>query len=110
MPSSPLGVYKPLPLCDYWLILSTINYCTPLSYRWDYYPEQFSDPIYLEAGQYYFFQIVANQGGGPWDLGLAAKLHCLNETSYPYQGDREKQRINITSTVVREKIVSEIKW
>lgn len=41
-------------------------------------------------------------------MGLGAKLHCLNETSYPYQGDKEKQRINITSATVREKIVSRL--
>ena len=75
--------------------------------RWDYFPEQFSDPVYLEAGKYYYFQVVANQYTGPWNVGLAAKVHSLNHTSYPYQGDKEKQRINITSTTVREKIVSE---
>ena len=63
--------------------------------------------MYLEAGKYYFFQVVANQFPGPWNVGLAAKIHSLNHTSYPYQGDKERQRINITSTVVREKIVSE---
>ena len=78
------------------------------SCRWDFFLEQFSEPIYLEAGEYYYFQVVSNQFGGPWDLGLGAKLHCLNETTYPYQGDKERQRINISSTIVREKIVSEI--
>ena len=82
-------------------------YVFHFQYRWDYFPEQFSDPVYLEAGQHYFFQVLANQYPGPWDVGLAAKIHSLNHTSYPYQGDREIQRINISSTVVREKIVSQ---
>ena len=77
-----------------------------LHLRWDYFPEQFSPQFYLEAGQYYYFEMVSNQGLGPWNIGLAAKVHSLNHTSYPYQGDRERQRINITSSVVMETVVS----
>ena len=75
-------------------------------YRWDFFPQQFSDPVYLEAGKYYYFEVISNQGGGPWDIGLAAKIHSLNHTAYPYQGDKEQQRIEIRSNVVRENIVS----
>ena len=85
------------------------RYILTLTCRWERYPEQFSDPVYLEAGQNYYFEVLANQYPGPWDIGLAAKIHSLGHTSYPYQGDRESQRITITSTIARERIVSEVR-
>ena len=85
-------------------VITTSNF---FNNSWNFFPEQFSKSFYLEAGQYYYFEMVSNQGGGPWDIGLAAKVHSLNHTSYPYQGDKERQRINITSSAVQEKIVSD---
>ena len=77
-------------------------------FSWTYFPQQTAqEPVYLEKGKYYYFEMISNQGWGPWYIGLAAKVHSLDHTSYPYQGDREKQKISITSDIVREKIVSE---
>ena len=73
---------------------------------WNTFPEQIASvPVYLKEGHYYYFELVSNQGRGPWDVGLGAKVHSLSHTSYPYQGDKERQRVNITSAIVREKIV-----
>ena len=63
--------------------------------------------MYLEEGKYYYFEMISNQGYGPWYVGLGAKVHSLSHTSYPYQGDRESQRLTISSATVRETIVSE---
>ena len=73
---------------------------------WNYFPQQTSDSFYLEKGEHYYFEVVTNQGFGPWSVGLSAKIHSLGQTTYPYQGDREEQRVEITSSTVRENIVS----
>ena len=74
---------------------------------WDYWPSQVSEPVYLEEGKPYYIEATNNQGGGPWELGVGAKIHCLDHTAYPYDGDREIQRINISSIDVKEQHVSD---
>ena len=72
----------------------------------DYLPSQTSKPVLLEAGSYYYIEALSNQFGGPWHYGFGAKVHSLDWTSYPYQADKEVQRIRISSTVVKEQHVS----
>ena len=74
--------------------------------RRDYFPSQTSEPVFLEAGSYYYIEALHSQFPGPWNLGFGAKVHSLDWTSYPYQADREVQRIRISSTVVKEQHVS----
>lgn len=73
---------------------------------WVYYDTQTSDPILLQAGEYYYFVMAANQGGGPWEMSIGAKVHNLSFNSYPYDGDYEQQLIEISSTVAKEQHVS----
>ena len=73
---------------------------------WTYWPTQTADPILLEAGKAYYIESVLNQGGGGWDIGISAKVHNLSWNSYPFNGDNEVQRINISSLVVKEEHVS----
>ena len=74
--------------------------------RRDFFPSQTSEPVFLEAGSYHYIEALLSQFSGPWHLGFGAKVHSLDWTSYPYQADKEVQRINITSTVVKEQHVS----
>ena len=73
---------------------------------WTYLPTQTADPILLEAGKAYYIESVLNQGSGGWDIGISAKIHNLSWNSYPFNGDNEVQRINISSLVVKEEHVS----
>lgn len=73
---------------------------------WTYFPSQTSEPILLEEGKYYYFMLPSNQGGGPWEMGIAAKVHNLSYSSYPYESDREEQLIAVSSTTVKEEHVS----
>ena len=88
------------------IITYSPTYTSVTQQRWDFYPSQMSEPIYLEAGEYYYIEALHNQFPGPWDLGIAAKIHSLDHNSYPYDSDNEVQLINISSTVVREQHVS----
>ena len=74
--------------------------------RWNYWPTQTADPVLLEAGKVYYIESVLNQFGGGWDIGISAKIHNLSWNSYPFNGDNEVQRINISSLVVKEEHVS----
>ena len=73
---------------------------------WTYWPTQTADPVLLEAGKAYYIESVLNQGSGAWDIGISAKIHNLSWNSYPFNGDNEVQRINISSLVVKEEHVS----
>lgn len=73
---------------------------------WTYWPTQTADPILLEAGKAYYIESVLNDYGGIWDIGISAKIHNLSWNSYPFNGDNEVQRINISSLVVKEEHVS----
>ena len=73
---------------------------------WTYCPTQTSDPVLLEAGKAYYIEFLHNQYGGGWDIGISAKIHNLSWNSYPFNGDNEVQRINISSLVVKEEHVS----
>ncbi len=72
---------------------------------WDYYNTQTSSPVLLEEGKPYYFAMVANQYSGPWTVALGAKVHNLSYTDPPYVGDRERQLVSISSTVVKEEHV-----
>ena len=74
-------------------------------FRWDFYPEQFLEPVYLEAGLPYYFEMLANNYGGPWQAGIGAKLHDSTLMGGLYDGDRESQEITISSTTVQERQV-----
>ena len=74
--------------------------------RWTHWPTQTADPVLLQAGKPYYIESVLNPGSGPWDLGISAKIHNLSWNSYPFNGDNEEQRINISSLVVKEEHVS----
>ena len=73
---------------------------------WTYWPTQTSDPVLLEAGKAYYIESLLNQYGGGWNKGISAKIHNLSWNSYPFNGDSEVQRINISSLVVKEEHVS----
>ena len=73
---------------------------------WTYWPTQTADPLFLEAGKAYYIESLLNQGTGGWDIGISAKIHNLSWNSYPFNGDNEVQRINISSLVVKEEHVS----
>ena len=73
---------------------------------WTYFFTQTADPIFLEAGKAYYIESLLNQYVGPWDIGISAKIHNLNWNSYPFNGDNEVQRINVSSLVVKEEHVS----
>ena len=73
---------------------------------WTYFSTQTADPIFLEAGKAYYIESLLNQYVGPWDIGISAKIHNLNWNSYPFNGDNEVQRINVSSLVVKEEHVS----
>ena len=74
--------------------------------RWDLFTSQFSEPVYLEEGRPYYFELISNQFPGPWDIGLGVKLHDSTLTGGQYDSDYEEQRIAISSTVVQEQHVS----
>ena len=82
--------------------------CAPQRTRrsWTYWPTQTSDPVLLEAGKAYYIESLLNQYGGGWNKGISAKIHNLSWNSYPFNGDSEVQRINISSLVVKEEHVS----
>ena len=48
-----------------------------------------------------------NQGGGHWEIGLAAKLHDSTLHGGDYDADRESQRIQVTSEIIKEEHVSD---
>ena len=73
---------------------------------WTYLPTQTADPLLLEAGKAYYIESLLNQYGGGWNKGISAKIHNLSWNSYPFNGDNEVQRINISSLVVKEEHVS----
>ena len=73
---------------------------------WTYWSTQTAEPVLLEAGKAYYIESVLNQGSGGWDIGISAKIHNLSWNSYPFNGDNEVQRINISSLVVKEEHVS----
>ncbi len=74
---------------------------------WNFYPQQTSAPVLLEGGKYYYFMMVGNQGTGPWEMALGAKVHSLSYNTRPYIGDNEQQLVAISSTVVKEEHVRE---
>ena len=67
-----------------------------------------SSPILLEAGHPYYFELLGHQYLDSWYLGMGMKMHNASFYTYPYVGDKEKQLVAITSTVIREKHVSGI--
>lgn len=79
-----------------------------LTNRWDLYKSQFSRPMFLEAKCSYYFELIGTQYGGDWYLGMGMKIHGLPFTTYPYEGDHEKQLIAISSKVVKEQHVSSL--
>ena len=84
-----------------------IAYTTQYTRRsWTFFSTQTADPVLLEAGKAYYFESVLNDYGGIWDIGISAKMHNLSWNSYPFNGDNEMQRINISSLVVKEEHVS----
>ena len=76
--------------------------------RWNRFAAQFSEPIYLEAGQPYYFEVLSNNHGFPWDVGLGVKLHNSTLSGGLYESDREMQRVAITSSIVKEQHVREM--
>ena len=72
---------------------------------WTFYPQQTSEPVLLEGGKYYYFKMVGNQGAGPWEIAIGAKVHNLSYNARPYIGDNEEQLVAISSTVVKEENV-----
>ena len=75
--------------------------------RWDRYENlQYSEPVYLEAGRPYYFEALSNNFPGPWDLGVAAKLHDSELNGGLYDSDKEEQSIEISSSTVQEIQVS----
>ena len=61
-----------------------------------------SSPIELKAGQAYYIEALQTQGGGPWNIGVGAKIHNLTWTDDIALADHEEQIIQITSTVIKE--------
>ena len=76
------------------------------SRSWSYRGYQRSEPIYLKKGEAYYFEVHLNQGGGHWEIGLAAKLHDSTLHGGDYDADRESQRIQVTSEIIKEEHVS----
>ena len=76
---------------------------------WTFFPQQLSQPIFLEAGSVHYIEAVHSQGPGFWSLGFGAKLHSLNWTDDRALADHEIQSIEITSEVVLEKQVCKCK-
>ena len=73
---------------------------------WTFFSTQTAEPVLLEAGKPYYIEFVLNQFSYGWDIGISAKIHNLIWNSYPFNGDNEVQRINISSLVVKEEHVS----
>ena len=75
-------------------------------HSWTFFSTQTANPVLLEAGKVYYIESVLNQFSYGWDIGISAKIHNLSWNSYPFNGDNEVQRINISSLVVKEEHVS----
>ena len=75
-------------------------------HSWTFFSTQTANPVLLEAGKAYYIESVLNQFSYGWDIGISAKIHNLSWNSYPFNGDNEVQRINISSLVVKEEHVS----
>lgn len=73
--------------------------------RWNVRSSQYSQPVYLEAGEHYYFEAWSNQGYGPWDIGLGVKLHNSTISGGLYESDFEEQRLQISSTTIQEEHV-----
>lgn len=69
---------------------------------WNYYSSQLSEPINLVGGQAYYLEALQTQGGGPWQIGLGAKIHNLTWTDDYALADHEEQRIRIRSSAFKE--------
>ena len=73
--------------------------------RWNLLARQFSQPIFLEEGVPYYFEVVSNNYAGDWDIGLAVKLHNSTHSGGLYENDLERQRVTITSSTAKEQHV-----
>ena len=69
---------------------------------YNYFASQTSSPKYLKAGQPYYIEALQSQYGGPWYIGVAAKIHNLTWTEDYALADHEEQIIRISSTVIKE--------
>jgi len=74
--------------------------------RWNRTQSQISAPVYLQKSTPYKFILLSIVYYRPnFFLGIGAKVHSVSHTSHPYVADRERQKIIIESTVVKEKQV-----
>ena len=80
-----------------------ILYC--LHRRWDRFTSQTAEPVQLEKDVPYYLEVLVNQYGGPWEIGLAVKLHDSTLSSGDYDADKERQIIDVTSEVIQEEHV-----
>lgn len=69
---------------------------------WNYFPQQVSEPIFLEAGSVHYIESTHCQGAGPWSLGFGAKIHSLTWTDDRALADHEVQLVSINSNIIRE--------
>ena len=75
-------------------------------YRWNQTQSQLSTPVFLKKSVPYKFILLSIVYYRPnFFLGVGAKVHSVSHTTHPYIADRERQKINIDSTVVKEKQV-----
>ena len=92
--------------------LEQVCYATTYSRdRWDYQPNQSSEPLYLEENQCYYFEGVMCDYGGEWDFGVSAKLHDLDPPYLDaYSKELEVQRVRVQSEFKKEVHVSDDRW
>ena len=70
--------------------------------RWNFFSQQTSRRISLEAGKSYYVELLHGQGTGPWTIGFGVKALSLNWTDKQALADHEVQEIVVSSTVVKE--------
>ncbi len=75
---------------------------------WNKMQHQFSNSTYLERDVPYYLELFTMQRGGPWEIGLGAKLHNSSLHGGDYDADREQQKIEVTSDWHLEQHVSPI--
>ncbi len=62
----------------------------------------------MEKDKSYYFEVLGNNVRGPWEIGLAAKLHDSSLHGGEYIVDTEQQRIDVTSQRIEEEHVSQM--
>lgn len=105
--------------------MTTLAGCPWTAWHWFSFPDQISDPVWLNAGQRYFTQVLHNEWKHDSHFRVAARIHAAPATVEHEAGSQgaaqaagggwvtnpdqikhasvvERQNIKITATVVRE--------